>query len=138
MQDVDFHPTRQLLAAGLIDGRLLVHSFSSDAAQRVHRIKAHSSSCRAARFSLAGDLLLSASTDQSMLAVDVETGKPTARKKEAHDTAINRLAAVSETLTASGAAAGWPPAARPRLAVPCILPAAATPIAARELPARLP
>eukprot|EP00887_Chlorella_sp_A99_P003259 scaffold9.g3259.t1 len=63
---------------------------------------AHSSSCRAVRFGLGGDLLYTASTDQSILALDVATGKPAARKKDAHGAAINRLAAVSEAVVASG------------------------------------
>lgn len=104
-QDVDFHPTQSLLATGLIDGHLLVHSYSAEAAAERSSMKAHSDTCRAVRFTLAGDLLISGSADQSLLAVDVETGKATARKKEAHDNAINRLAAVGATLTASGAAA---------------------------------
>ncbi len=106
MQDVDIHPTQPLLATGHIDGRLLLHSYSAEAVAQRASLKAHSASCRAVRFLLAGDLLVSASTDQSLLAVDVETGKAAARKKEAHDTAINRLAAVAPTVTASGAAGG--------------------------------
>ena len=56
------------------------------------------------RFLQSGDLVITASTDQSLLAVDVETGKAKARKKEAHENAINRLAEAGPTLTASGGA----------------------------------
>lgn len=105
-QDVDFHPTQRLLATGVIDGHLLLHAFDAAAATARHRLKAHGGSCRAVRFALSGDLVYTASTDQSVLAVDVETGKATARKKGAHDTAINRLAAVGEAVTASGDDAG--------------------------------
>jgi hypothetical protein len=104
LQDCDFHPTLALLATGLIDGKLLLHEYSKEAVSQRTSLKAHGASCRAVRFALSGDLVISASTDQSLLAVDVETGTATARKKEAHDNAINRLAAVGQTVTASGAA----------------------------------
>lgn len=105
-QDVDFHPSEPLIATGLIDGKLLLHSYSAEAVAQREAMKAHSASCRAVRFLLSGELLISASADQSLLAVDVETGKPAARKKAAHDNAINRLAAVGQTVTASGARGG--------------------------------
>lgn len=103
---MDFHPTQRLLATGVIDGHLLLHAFDAGAATARHRLKAHGGSCRAVRFALSGDLVYTASTDQSVLAVDVETGQATAQKKGAHDTAINRLAAVGEAVTASGDDAG--------------------------------
>ena len=59
------------------------------------------------RFSGGGDLLYTASTDQSILAVDVASGTAQARKKGAHDAAINRLAATGATGIASGAVWGW-------------------------------
>lgn len=43
------------------------------------------------------------SADESILAVDVATGKAQARKKDAHDAAINRLATTGPTGLASGA-----------------------------------
>jgi WD40 repeat protein len=103
-QDIDFHPTQHLLATGLIDGRLLLHAVSRAAAEQRHALKAHDKEhpCRAVRFSLGGHLVLTASTDMSLLAVDVATGAASARKRGAHAAAISRLAAVSETVTASG------------------------------------
>ena len=57
------------------------------------------------RFSGGGDLVYSASTDCSILAVDIASGKAQARKKDAHGSAINRLATLSETQLGSGALA---------------------------------
>lgn len=54
------------------------------------------------RFSGDGRLLYTASTDRSLLAVDAASGKARARKSDAHDDAINRLATLSETGLASG------------------------------------
>lgn len=100
--DCDFHPSQPLLATGLIDGKLLLHGYDKQGVSPKESIKGHSASCRAVRFALNGDLLISASADQSLLAVDLETGKALARKKEAHSNAINRLAALGPALTASG------------------------------------
>lgn len=81
-----------------------MHTFDAESHKVAHRLKAHAKdhSCRAVRFGLAGDLLFAASEDGSILAVDVQTGKATARKSSAHNTAISRLAVISETMTASG------------------------------------
>lgn len=108
--------------------------------------QAHATSCRAVRFSGGGELLYSGSTDCSILAADVASGKAQARKKEAHDSAINRLATISASGLASGGwrhlhilsqalllrAMPWRPAAvhalprcsssHPVVAVPCIPP----------------
>lgn len=39
-QDVDFHPTERLLATGVIDGHLVLHSFSKEAKEQRHKVKA--------------------------------------------------------------------------------------------------
>lgn len=103
-QDVDFHPTLPLLATGVIDGRLLLHSCSPSEAAAQHSVKAHDrdNPCRAVRFSLGGELVLTGSTDRSILAVDVATGKARARKRDAHAAPVTRLAGLSATLAASG------------------------------------
>lgn len=67
------------------------------------------------RFSGDGGLVYTASTDESILAVDAATGKATARKKDAHDSAINRLATTGATGLASGAWGGWLLLLLPRL-----------------------
>ena len=69
-------------------------------------MQAHSESARAVRFSPDGRLLVSASADKSLLAVDAATGQPTARKADAHAAGIDRLLFVSDAVLASGEAAG--------------------------------
>lgn len=65
-------------------------------------LKAHRESARAARFSPDGRLIVTASADQSILAVDAATGKACARKATAHATGIDRLLFVSDAVLASG------------------------------------
>ncbi len=88
----------------MIDGKLLLHSCARDSVSIQHTIKAHDHEhpCRAVRFSLSGDLVFTGSTDKSILAVDVATGKASARKRDAHSAPITRLLGISETITASG------------------------------------
>ena len=93
------------MATGLVDGHLLLHTAgAAGAAKEKFSIKAHDrdNPCRAVRFSLAGDLVVTGSTDKSILAVDVATGKPRARKKNAHSSAVNRLLGIDEHVFASG------------------------------------
>ena len=52
----------------------------------------------------AGSLLLSASADKSVLAVDAATGKASARREAAHASGINRLLPVSDDTFATGKA----------------------------------
>ena len=39
MQDVDIHPTELLLASGVIDGHLVLHSFSMESTEQRHKVK---------------------------------------------------------------------------------------------------
>lgn len=93
-----------MLATGVIDGKLLLHSCARNSVSIQHKIKAHDHEhpCRAVRFSLSGDLVFTGSTDKSILAIDVATGKASARKRDAHSAPITRLLGVSEAVTASG------------------------------------
>jgi WD40 repeat protein len=47
-------------------------------------------------------VILTGSADCSILASDVETGKPIARLEDAHENGINRLVCLTETTVASG------------------------------------
>lgn len=102
--DCALHPMEPLLAAALISGRLTAHRFEAAAqtAAAAFDVKAHSESCRSCAFSPDGRLLLSASADQSLLAVDAGSGKAVARLTNAHAAGIDRLTFVSDAVLASG------------------------------------
>ncbi|PKI67331.1 hypothetical protein CRG98_012280 [Punica granatum] len=90
--DIDFHPSEQLVTAGLITGDLVL----------LLEVNAHSESCRAVRFISDGKAILSGSPDCSILATDVETGSVVARVENAHEAAINRLVNLTEATIATG------------------------------------
>lgn len=76
--DIDFHPSVNLAATGLIDGNLYFYRYSVDNANsdpvRVLGVHAHTKSCRAARFIKGGRALLTGSPDFSILVTDVKIG----------------------------------------------------------------
>ncbi|XP_071731144.1 WD repeat-containing protein 55-like [Rutidosis leptorrhynchoides] len=101
--DLDFHPSSQLVAAGLITGNLFVYRYSENSEpQRVLKVRAHSESCRAVRFINEGRVILTGSPDCSILATDIETGSPVARLENSHEKAVNRLVNLTESTIASG------------------------------------
>ncbi|TKY67753.1 WD repeat-containing protein 55 [Spatholobus suberectus] len=99
--DIDFHPSDNLVVAGLINGDLHLYRYSPD-----------SIPVRAARFINGGRALLTGSPDCSILATDVETGSTIARLDNAHEicmwffcdgrAAVNRLINLTESTVASG------------------------------------
>ncbi|KAF5480264.1 hypothetical protein F2P56_001027 [Juglans regia] len=101
--DLDFHPSSELVSAGLINGDLHLYRYGANALpQRLLEVRAHTESCRAVRFIDGGRAIATCSPDRSILATDVETGSPIARLEDAHGDAINRLINISETTIASG------------------------------------
>ncbi|XP_010509776.1 PREDICTED: WD repeat-containing protein 55 [Camelina sativa] len=100
---IDFHPSQNLVAAGLIDGHLHLYRYDSDSSLvRERKVRAHKESCRAVRFIDDGQRVVTASADCSILATDVETGTSVAHLENAHEDAINTLINVTETTIASG------------------------------------
>ncbi|XP_027911045.1 WD repeat-containing protein 55 isoform X2 [Vigna unguiculata] len=101
--DVDFHPSDNLVATGLINGDLHLYRYSPDSVPvRQLEVHAHTESCRAARFINGGRVLLTGSPDCSILATDVETGSTITRIDNAHEAAVNRLINLTESTVASG------------------------------------
>ncbi|XP_019420308.1 PREDICTED: WD repeat-containing protein 55-like isoform X2 [Lupinus angustifolius] len=101
--DIDFHPSDNLVAAGLINGDLHLYRYNADSVPvRLLEVHAHTESCRAVRFINGGRALLTGSPDCSIMATDVETGSTIARFDNAHDAAVNRLINLTESTVASG------------------------------------
>ncbi|KAE8010306.1 hypothetical protein FH972_006688 [Carpinus fangiana] len=102
--DIDFHPSKELVTTGLINGDLHLYSYAANALpQRLLKVRAHSDqSCRAARFIDGGSAIATCSPDRSILTVDVVTGSPKYRLENAHCDPISRLINLDETTIATG------------------------------------
>ncbi|KAL3630211.1 WD domain repeat-containing protein 55 [Castilleja foliolosa] len=101
--DLDFHPSNNLVAAGLITGQLLLYNYAPESTpQRLLEVNAHTESCRALRFVNEGRAIITGSPDCSILATDIETGAAIARLENSHEAAVNRIVKLTESTIASG------------------------------------
>ncbi|OAY57697.1 WD repeat-containing protein 55 [Manihot esculenta] len=101
---MDFHPHDHMVAAALITGHLHLYRYTADSLsqKRLLEVQAHSDSCRAVRFINGGQAILTASSDRSILATDIETGSPIARVENAHEDAVYSLINLNESTIATG------------------------------------
>ncbi len=70
--------------------------------RKLKTIDAHTESVRTLGFVNDGALLLTGSSDRSILALDTATGKPLAKLEHAHKSAVNRLKVLDRNLVATG------------------------------------
>jgi hypothetical protein len=103
--DVCFHPSRALVAAGLITGAVELFPYTATSVGAVVTHALHAESCRSLRFLPDGATLASVGADCALVFADAETGARTGRVADAHAAAINRLAVISQTVLATGARA---------------------------------
>ena len=78
------------------------HDADKSSTRRLKNIQCHDGACRTLGFVNDGALLLTGSSDRSILATDVATGKPLARLSNAHKSAVNRISVLDRNLVASG------------------------------------
>ncbi|XP_046899179.1 WD repeat-containing protein 55 [Hypomesus transpacificus] len=99
-----FHPNRDILATGDIDGDIYVYSYSCTEGETKELWSSghHLKSCREVAFSHDGQKLFSVSKDKSVHLMDVEEGKLVTRITKAHSMPINALLLVDENVLATG------------------------------------
>lgn len=101
--DIDFHPSEQLVASGLISGDLFIFRYAADSTpQKLLEVNAHDKACRTLRFINEGRVIVTGSSDYSILATDVETGTGISRLENAHGDCVNRIVNLTESTIASG------------------------------------
>ena len=102
---LDFHPTADVLATGLVDGTLRVGRYNNQAHEaafvQVQPFRAGTGGCRSVRFSEDGTALFAGSADHSILALDA-AGAMRWRTADAHRDPVSSLHVLSDTLLASG------------------------------------
>nr|XP_020012737.1 WD repeat-containing protein 55 [Castor canadensis] len=99
-----FHPIRDLLAAGDVDGDVFVFSYSCQEGEtkEVWSSGHHLKSCRAVVFSEDGLKLVTVSKDKAIHFLNVEQGQLERRISKAHGAPINSLLLVDENVLATG------------------------------------
>uniref|UniRef100_UPI00398E3F9C WD repeat-containing protein 55 n=1 Tax=Pristiophorus japonicus TaxID=55135 RepID=UPI00398E3F9C len=101
---IAFHPTRDIIAAGDVDGDVYVVSYSCEESGN-HMLWSsgqHLKSCRQLAFTQNGQELFTVSKDKSIHILNVESGKLVTRIPKAHSAAINSLKLIDENLFATG------------------------------------
>ncbi|KAL0487517.1 hypothetical protein AKO1_008641, partial [Acrasis kona] len=99
---INFHPTRDLIAVGSVDGSTSIHEYSLSSNSVVGTFNVHTESVREVCFSDDGKYMLSVSADKSINAVNVERNKTKWQVKDAHAHAINTFIVCDENLIATG------------------------------------
>lgn len=102
--DICFHPSKEVIASGLIDGEIHLHSYDVDAKRTnlLMTFEHHQKACRGVQFHSGGNLLFSISKDRSLQAVDVNVGAVTYRIPKAHTCPIYSLRVIDDYLAATG------------------------------------
>eukprot|EP00752_Nemacystus_decipiens_P005547 g5019.t1 len=99
--ELSFHPHRDVIASGLLDGKVCLHTYCPEGHELALELSHHRDSCRSVLFSDDGNALFTASKDRS-IAQAGETGQIAWRQEKAHDWPVNTLHNVSEGILASG------------------------------------
>ncbi|CAL8377844.1 WD repeat-containing protein 55 [Gadus morhua] len=99
-----FHPSRDILAFGDLDGDIYAYSYSCTEGENKELWSSghHLKSCREIAFSGDGEKLFSVSKDKCVHMMDVEVGKLVTRIQKAHSAPINTLLVVDENILATG------------------------------------
>ncbi|KAM8765862.1 WD repeat-containing protein 55 [Rhynchonycteris naso] len=99
-----FHPARDLLAVGDVDGDVFVFSYSCQEGETKELWSSghHLKSCRDVAFSEDGQKLVTVSKDKAIHFLDVEQGRLERRISKAHGSPINSLLLVDKNVLATG------------------------------------
>jgi len=99
---LDFHPQSDVLAAGIINGKVELYMYKEDQpCQLVLDVQHHTDSCRAVKFSSDGNAMYSGSADQSLVCIDRQ-GSIIWATPNAHSAGINRIQLTGSGLVVTG------------------------------------
>ncbi|XP_013390575.1 WD repeat-containing protein 55 [Lingula anatina] len=101
--DLSFHPQKDVLAAGLIDGEVKICSYSTT--EENHELMTfthHKKACRCVKFSPSGDQLITTSKDKSLHVIDTSTGAVVRSVQKAHDSPPYSMLVIDENQVATG------------------------------------
>jgi len=100
---INCHPKRNLIAAGTIDGPVLLYSFASNAENReLVTYEYHKKYCRAVKFSSSGEYLFTGSQDTVIYVIDVESNSEFRKFSRTDGSPLYSLLPIDNYLLASG------------------------------------
>ncbi|XP_054840281.1 WD repeat-containing protein 55 [Eublepharis macularius] len=101
---IAFHPSRDIIAVGDVDGDVYLYSFSclEGGNKELWSSGHHLKSCREVSFSHDGQKLFTVSKDKCIHILNVEEGRLVTRFSKAHSSALNSLLVIDEHLFATG------------------------------------
>lgn len=102
--DLCFHPARNVIATGDIDGDIAIHSYATGEENHLlMKLTHHKKSCRGLKFSAPeGRKLFTISKDKSLQVIDMEKGAVSQAIKKAHSASPYSLLVVDENIVATG------------------------------------
>ncbi|XP_067136859.1 WD repeat-containing protein 55 [Centruroides vittatus] len=101
--DISLHPSKDVIAAGTMDGDIFVYSYSEEGPNHeLITLNHHKKCCRALSFSHDGNLLFSTSRDKSIKIVDMNAGSLSHKIIKAHESPIYCLLPIDDYLLATG------------------------------------
>ncbi|KDO29054.1 hypothetical protein SPRG_06109 [Saprolegnia parasitica CBS 223.65] len=98
---LDFHPQRNIVATGLINGSVQAFAYAPEGHASVLSLSHHQDACRKVMFSEDGNTLYTASTDKSIRAYDT-TGGVMWAELNAHAHPVNSMHQISNNIFTSG------------------------------------
>ena len=105
--DVAFHPTADVLAAGCIDGSVLVYKYAVDETNLMYDLPCHKDGVRAMAFTPDGSRLYTVSSDNTLKALECNTKNIVFDKRDTgHTDALNAINFLNETLFVTGCDGG--------------------------------
>lgn len=102
--DIYFHPQKDFIAAGQIEGDVTIHSLSigETGNNEVMSFDHHKKACRSICFSTDGSQLFTAGKDKSLYAIDMDRGAVLHTSKPAHDAPVYSMLVIDNYLLATG------------------------------------
>lgn len=100
--DLSFHPTQDILAAGLITGDIQLIKYGNEENDIYKTMEVHTKACRDIEFSDCGKYLISGSKDQSIMITDIETEKLKKFYDSAHTDSVNKIYVLDDNVFFSG------------------------------------
>lgn len=101
--DINFHPKKNMIAAGTIDGPVYLYSYSTDTENReVIAYEHYKKYCRTVKFSASGEYLFTGSQDTVIYAIDLETNSEYRKFCRTDGSPLYSMLPIDNYLLASG------------------------------------